>query len=77
MNRLAVGLQIGFIKMTGAPLNSVELISAPVLDHLGSQLGIGAGTLQIASIRALHRRCRTLFDHQQFVLQTLGVRPSP
>ena len=74
MNRLAVALQIGFIKMTGVPLNSVQLVPATVLDHVGRQLGMGAGTPQIASIRALYRRRRTLFDHQQCALQALGVR---
>ena len=74
MNRLAVALQMGFIKMTGAPLTLVQLIPATVLDHVGRQLGMGAGTPQIASIRALYRRRRTLFDHQQFALQAVGVR---
>ena len=49
MNRLAVALQIGFIKMTGAPLNSVQLIPATVLDHVGRSLGWG---------RARHRSLR-------------------
>jgi hypothetical protein len=42
MNRLAVALQIGFIKMTGAPLNSVQLIPTTVLNLVGRQLGMGA-----------------------------------
>ena len=63
MDRLAVALQIGFIKMTGAPLNSVQLIPATVLDHVGRQLRMGAGTPQIASVRALYRRRRILHDH--------------
>jgi hypothetical protein len=74
MNRLAVALQISFLKMTGAPLNSVQLIPATVLDHVGRQLGIGAGTPQVASIRSLYRRRRTLFDHQHIALQALGIR---
>ena len=56
MNRLAVALQIGFLKKTGAPLNSVQLIPTTVLDHVGRQLGIGAGTPQIASSGAPYRR---------------------
>jgi hypothetical protein len=74
MNRLAVALQIGFIKMTGAPLNSVQLVPATVLDHVGRQLGMGAGTPQIASSGALYRRRLTLFDHQHCAPQALGVR---
>ena len=38
-NRLALGLQIGFLKMTGGTLNSVEIIPPGVLEHLGRQLG--------------------------------------
>ena len=74
MNRLAVALQIGFVKMTGTPLNSVQVIPAVVLDHLGHQLRTGESTPQIASIRALYRRRRTLFDHQQAALKVLGFR---
>jgi hypothetical protein len=38
LNRLALALQIGFLKMTGRTLNSVELIPPGVPDHLGRQL---------------------------------------
>ena len=74
MNRLAVALQIGFLKMTGTPLNSAQLILGAVLDHLGLKLESDEGTPRIASIRALYRRRRTLFDHQQAALKVLGFR---
>ena len=70
LNRLALGLQIGFLKMTGGALNSVEIIPPGVLEHLGSQLGCAPP--RIASIRALYRRRRTLFDHQAAALSALG-----
>jgi TnpA family transposase len=70
LNRLALALQIGFLKMTGRTLNSVEIIPAAVLDHLGWQLGCAPPRL--ASIRAFYRRRRTLFDHQTAALQALG-----
>lgn len=41
MNRLAVSLQIGFVKMTGTLLTSVQLIPAAAPDHLGRQLWNG------------------------------------
>jgi Domain of unknown function (DUF4158) len=66
LNRLALGLQIGFLKMTGGALNSVEIIPPGVLEHLGRQLGCAPP--RIASIRALYRRRRTLFDHQAAAL---------
>jgi hypothetical protein len=34
-NRIAFALQIGFLKMTGRLLNSVELVPPAVLAHLG------------------------------------------
>jgi len=74
MNRLAVALQIGFLKMTGTLLNSVQLIPVAALDHLGRQLWSGESTPRIASIRALYRRRRTLFDHQEAALSVLGFR---
>lgn len=76
LNRLAFGLQIGFLKMTGGTLNSVEIIPAAALDHLGRQLACLPPRL--ASIRAFYRRRRTLFDHQVAALQALGhVELSP
>ena len=77
MTRLAVALQIGFVRMTGAPLNSVQLVPAAVLALLGRQLGIGPGTPRVASLRALYQRRRTLFDHQQAALEVIGFRALP
>lgn len=70
LNRLALALQIGFLKMTGGTLNSVEIIPAAVLDHLGHQLACPPP--RIASIRAFYRRRRTLFDHQAAAIRVLG-----
>jgi hypothetical protein len=71
LNRLGVALQIGFLRLTGALLNSVEMIPPPVLAHLGTELGIAPPRL--ASIRALYRRRRTLFEHQAAAKQALGL----
>ena len=72
LNRLGVALQVGFLRLTGAPLNSVEMIPPQVLAHLGAELGIAPPRL--ASIRALYRRHRTLFEHQNAAKQALGLR---
>ncbi|RYD21244.1 MAG: DUF4158 domain-containing protein, partial [Spirochaetia bacterium] len=68
---MGVALQIGVLRLTGAPLNSVEMIPAQVLAHLGAELGIAAPHL--ASVRALYRRRRTLFEHQDAAKQALGL----
>lgn len=74
-NRLALALQIGFLKMTGRTFNSVEIVPPAVLEHLGRQLGVPAP--RIASIRALYRRRRTLFHHQAAAVQALGRTDLP
>jgi hypothetical protein len=51
LNRLALALQIGFLKMTGGALNSVEIIPTGVLEHLVA-----------ADRRGLHRPARA--QHQ-------------
>ena len=61
-NRIAFALQIGFLKMTGRSLNSVELVPPDILSHLGRV--IECEPPRIASIRAFYRRRRTLFEHQ-------------
>jgi hypothetical protein len=71
LNRLALALQIGFLKMTGGTLNSVEIIPTGVLEHLGRQLGCAPP--RIASIRALYRRRRTLFEHQAAALHKAAL----
>jgi hypothetical protein len=71
LNGLALALQVGFLRMTGRTLNSVELIPSEVLDHLGRQLDCSPPRL--ASIRAFYRRRRrTLFEHQATALRLLG-----
>ena len=79
LHRLAVALHIVFLKTTGRLLNSVEIVPVSVLEYLGRQLGCTPP--RITSIRALYRRRRTLFDHQQVAvdvlrLDTLGSMPN-
>lgn len=69
-NRIAFALQLGFLKMTGRALNTVEIVPSAILQHLGETLGCAAP--QIASIRALYRRRRSLFDHQLAAQALLG-----
>jgi TnpA family transposase len=69
-NKIAFALQIGFLKMTGRLLNSVEIVPASVFETIGER--IGCAVPRIASIRALYRRRRTLFDHQAGARALLG-----
>ena len=72
LNRLSVALQVGLLRMTGRTLNSFQIVPAAVLKHLGLQLRLTPPRL--ASIRALYRRQRTLFDHQRVAIEVLGFR---
>jgi hypothetical protein len=70
LNRLGVALQIGYFRLTGLPMNAVEMIAPEILAHVGRQLEIAPPRL--ASIRALYRR-RTLFEHQSVAKIVLGA----
>lgn len=72
LNRLGVALQIGYFRLTGLPMKAVEMIPPQILAHVGRQLAIAAPHL--ASIRALYRRRRTLFEHQSAAKAALGLR---
>lgn len=69
-NRIGFALQLGFLKMAGRPLNKIEIVPRPVLEHLG--VAIGRPAPHIATLRALYRRRRTLFEHQAAAQQLLG-----
>jgi TnpA family transposase len=51
-------------------LNSVRAVPVALLRHLGQTLDIA--TPDLASLRALYARGRTLFDHQQQACEVLG-----
>jgi len=72
-HRLAVALQIGKIKMTGRPLDAFESLPPPVLKHLSTELHIAIP--ELASLRTLYRRHRTLYDHQAWAIQFLDFHP--
>ena len=68
--KLGLALHVGFVRMSGRPLNSVRVVPASLLAHLGRELDIAAP--ELASVRALYARGRTLFDHQQQACECLG-----
>jgi TnpA family transposase len=73
LHRLAVALHIGFIRMTGRPLDVFERIPKRLWAHIGEQIGVPAP--EVASIRSLYvTRAQTLYDHQQVACVALGFR---
>src|SRR5271165_5587158 len=70
--RLGTALQIGFLKMCGRPLDKLQRVPISVLEYLSPQ--VGGAPPEIATLRALYlQRRRTLYEHQQFALDTLGM----
>jgi|SRR5579863_1526230 len=72
LTRLGLVLQIGFLRLTGRTLNSVQVIPPAVLASAGRAAGIAAP--QLASIRSIYRRRMTLYHHQQAAMAALGFK---
>jgi len=70
--KLGLALHIGFLRMSGRLLNTFRVVPPALWRHLGNELGIDAP--EVASLRAMYGRDRTLFDHQQVACTTLGFR---
>lgn len=72
-HRLGSALHIGFLKMTGRALDGNEAIPPRLLRHLRESLSIRGPDL--TSLNVLYARRTTLFAHQQWAAELLGIRP--
>ncbi len=70
--RLGLALQVGFLRMSGRLLDAIGVVPPMLWRHLGEQFGI-AGP-ELASLRVMYRRHRTLFEHQEAALSMVGFR---
>ena len=70
-SRLALGLQIGFLRMTGTTLDTYDYVPRAVLGWLATQIKVRAPML--ATLRALSRRPMTRFRHQNWACRYLGI----
>ena len=68
--KLALALQIGFLRMTGRLLEALRMVPPALWRHLGAQFEIDAPDL--ASLRTMYRRRRTLFEQQDLACSVLG-----
>ena len=71
-HKLGLALHIGFLRMSGRLLGAFRIIPVVLWRHLGNEFGIAAP--EVASLRAMYERGRTLFDHQQVACTVLGFR---
>jgi hypothetical protein len=70
--RIAVALQLGFMRLTGARLNAFNVVPRKLLNLVGEQVGETAPS--IASLRSMYRRGNTRRDHQAWVMQWLNIK---
>jgi TnpA family transposase len=68
--KLALALQIGFLRMTGRLLEALRMVPPALWRHLGVQFDVEAPDL--ASLRTMYRRRRTLFEHQDLACAVVG-----
>ena len=70
--RLAIALQLGFVRMSGRGLNTFKVLPRPLLKFVADQFKLPAPT--IASIRALYsKRDNTRLEHQALVFKWLDL----
>jgi Domain of unknown function (DUF4158) len=69
---MGAALQLGFVRMTGTTLDSLEYVPPSLLRHLGRQFVQRAPDL--ATLRSLYRRTQTRYRHQRWAMQYRGLR---
>ena len=70
-HKLGLALHIGFIRLSGQLLDAKRIVPASLWRHLGTELGVR--NPEIASLKAMYRRGRTLLEHQRMACDCLGV----
>ncbi len=69
-HELGLALHIGFLRMSGRLLDTFRVVPPTLWRHLGQQLDIDPP--EVASLRALYKRGRTLYDHHRRASKILG-----
>ncbi|MGH8111561.1 MAG: DUF4158 domain-containing protein [Rhodanobacteraceae bacterium] len=70
--RIAAGIQLGFVRMTGGRLGALKTLPRNLLGFIGKQVGEPAPS--IASLRSLYRRQNTRYEHQAWAMHRLHIR---
>jgi len=71
-HKLGLALHIGFLRLSGRSLDSVRIVPPSLWAHLGKELGVQSP--DVASLKAMYGRTKTLSDHRQLAQETLGFR---
>ncbi|MGH7121970.1 MAG: DUF4158 domain-containing protein, partial [Acetobacteraceae bacterium] len=70
--RIAVGIQLGFMRLTGSRLNEMNVMPRGLLKRMGEQFG--ETPPNIATLRSLYARVNTRREHQAWVMGRLGIQ---
>ena len=71
LRKIALAAQLVFLRATGRSLDQVSLLPKELLRSLGETLKVS--TPAIASLKAIYKRPRTLYDHQRWAREQLGL----
>ena len=69
----AVGLQLVCLRAFGRPLDRFAVVPRNLLQYVCE--AFSAPLLSIASLKSLYQRRPTLYEHQQWVKEHLGIKP--
>lgn len=70
--RAGAAVQVLFFRTAGRPLDRFSTIPRTLLRYVGETLSVSAPT--IASLRAVYSRRQTLYEHQAWAKQYLGLK---
>src|SRR2546428_11101346 len=70
--RLGPALQLVFLRASGRPLDRFSVVPKTLLHYVSKELGLTATS--IASLRTIYKRRETLYDHQRWARERLGLR---
>ena len=70
--RIAVAIQLGFMRLTGSRLDEMNVVPRGLLKIVGEQFG--ETPPNIASLRSMYTRVNTRREHQAWVMERLGVQ---
>ncbi|MEM5291910.1 DUF4158 domain-containing protein [Paraburkholderia sabiae] len=69
--RAGVAIQLVFLRASGHTLDHVGALPRQLLRYVGERLGLPTPT--IASLRTLYQRYKTLYEHQVWTCEYLGM----
>lgn len=69
--RASVAIQLVFLRASGHTLDHVGTLPRQLLRYVGERLGLPTPT--IASLRTLYQRYKTLYEHQVWTCEYLGM----